>query len=100
LKAVAYTIFAVVLGLALIVGPVYVLTATKGQNITSTPPQWFSSSFSENLKEVEGTYADRPTASQMDVGFFAVTFVVALSIYLVLHRKLSDREYRAARFPF
>lgn len=99
MRAVVYAVFAIVLGLALTVGPVYVLTVTEGQDITSTP-QWFSKSFRENLMEVEGTYASEPAVSQIDVGFFVITFVVALSVYLIIRRKMPDREDKVSRFPF
>jgi len=99
LRAVAYTVFAIVLGLALTVGPVYVLTVTEGQDITPAP-QWFSKSFRENLKEVEGTYANKPTVSQIDVEFFAITFVVALSVYLIIRAKMPDRKHKVSRLPF
>lgn len=99
MKAIAYTVLAMILGLSIVVGPVVVLTATRGEDVLSEPPQWFSNSFKGNIREVEGTYENRSTVSQVDVGFLAIVSIAALLIYLVIGRMMPNREYKMSRFP-
>jgi hypothetical protein len=82
------TALAVVLGLALVLLPLFVLAETRPQNYA------FPQSLSEKFREVERPPSDAQNASESDIQVFAACFTVALVAYIFTRRRRPQHEYR------
>jgi hypothetical protein len=98
LKILLYCVVAVVLGLALTLVPLFTLAQVRPEG----DYEIMQPSLSERLEALEGTYGlDEPKYTSADIDVFAISFVVALVVYVLFKRKKPDRDYRRFRpHPF
>jgi hypothetical protein len=82
---------AAVLGLALTLVPLFMLAQIRPEGDYST----MQPSLSERMEALEGTYGlDKPKYTLADIDVFAISFVIALVVYVLFKRKRPDRDYR------
>lgn len=94
-KILVYFLVAVLLGLSLTLVP---LASIKAENGYNAIPQ----SIQERLKTLEGTHdSGATTYSSSDVEIFAISFVIALVVYLLFKHILPQHYYRRIRpYPY
>jgi branched-subunit amino acid ABC-type transport system permease component len=86
-KILTYFLVAVILGLLLTLVPLATIKAENGYNAM---PQ----SFREQLKALEGTRdSGGTTYSASDVEIFAISFVIALVVYLLVKSRMPHRRH-------
>jgi hypothetical protein len=90
-KILVYSLVAVLLGLSLTLVP---LATIKAQNSYNAIPQ----SIQERLKTLEGTHdSGATTYSASDLEIFAISFVIALLVYLLVKHLLPQHDYGRIR---
>ncbi|MDI6905211.1 MAG: hypothetical protein QMD13_06975 [Candidatus Bathyarchaeia archaeon] len=83
-KILVYSAVAVVLGLILTLVPLITLTEIQAEN------HYMAGSLSEQLEKLEGTYGlNAPKYSVAELEIFAISFVIALVVYVVFKRSSS-----------
>ena len=83
-KILVYSAVAVVLGLMLIIVPLITLAEIIAENHYAPV-----GSFCKELEKLEGTYGlDAPKYSAADLEIFAISFVIALVVYVLFKRRL------------
>ena len=89
-KTLLYSAAAVVLGLLLTLVPLITLAKIR--------PYYYHAmrnSLPEKLETLDGTYGFRGYSySAADVNVFAISFVVALVVYMLFKRRRPHRDYR------
>jgi hypothetical protein len=91
LKILVYCVVAVVLGLTLTLVPLFTLAQIRPEGDYSA----MQPSLSERMEALEGTYGlDEPKYTFADIDVFAISFVIALVVYVLFKRKQPDRDYR------
>lgn len=91
-KILVYSVFAVVLGLVLTLVPLFTLAETRPKDDYALMQPL---SLSERMETLEGTRGlDEPKYTFADIDVFAISFVIALVVYVLLKRRLPDRDYR------
>jgi branched-subunit amino acid ABC-type transport system permease component len=86
-KILLYSLVAVVLGLSLMLVPLITISEAKANSYLLTPEH-----LSRQLEKIEGTYS--PNA---DVEIFAISFVIALVVYLLFKHILPQHDYGRIR---
>ena len=90
-KILLYSLVAVILGLSLTLVPLATIKAENGYNA-------ISQSIQERLKTLEGTHdSGATTYSGSDVEIFAISFVIALVVYLLFKHILSQHDHGRIR---
>lgn len=82
-KTLLYSLVAVVLGLVLMLVPLITLGEVKANGAPL-----MSDYFSKQLEKIEQTYN-----SDVDLKIFAVSFAIALVVYLFVKHKMGSRDY-------
>ena len=89
-KILLYSAVAVVLGLLLTLVPLITVARIRSDHYLAMPK-----SLPENLETLDGTYSfEGYRYSAADVNVFAISFVVALVVYMLFKRRKSHRDYR------
>lgn len=83
-KTLLYSFVAVVLGLTLMLIPLITMTEVKANSYYHPMPDYLS----RQLEQIEGTYS-----SDIDFRIFAVSFAIALVVYLFVKHKMANRDY-------
>jgi hypothetical protein len=98
-KILVYSVVAVVLGLTLTLVPLFTLAEIRAKNDYATGQPLL---LPERMETLEGTYGlDEPKYTFADIDVFAISFVIALVVYVLFKRKLPDRDYQRFRpHPF
>jgi hypothetical protein len=97
-KSVIYILMATVLGLLITLVPLLAIGAESEHNGVLS-----SMRVGESMEMLEGRSYNMNIASSWsgELGFLAITFVVALVIYLLLRRKVQpDTRVRPIHYPF
>ena len=94
-KILLYSLVAVILGLSLTLVPLATIKAENGYNAI---PQ----SIQQRLKTLEGTHdSGAATYSGSDVEIFAISFVIALVVYLLFKHMLPPHDHGWIRpYPY
>ncbi|MGC9345985.1 MAG: hypothetical protein ACP5ER_04240 [Candidatus Bathyarchaeales archaeon] len=92
-----YSVVAVALGLFLTLVPLIIIAEIRVENRYAP-----SFSFSERLEKLEGDYGlNAPKYSVAELEIFAISFVIALVVYVLFKRRLPHHEYRGlAPYPY
>jgi hypothetical protein len=86
-KILTYSLMAIILGLSLTLVP---LATIKAENGYSAVQQ----SFQDRLETLDGTHdSGATTYSASDVEIFAISFVIALVLYLLVKSRMPRRHY-------
>jgi len=96
-KILVYLAVAVVLGLFLTLVPLITIAEIRVENDKAMPQ-----SFWEGLEKLEGThFLDASQYSDADLEIFAISFVIALVVYVLFKRRTPHHEYRGlAPYPY
>ncbi len=92
-KILVYLAVAVVLGLFLTLVPLITIAEIRVENEYAMPESLW-----EGLEKLEGTrFLDTSQYSDAGLEILAISFVIALVVYVLFKRRLTHHEYR--RFP-
>lgn len=96
-KILVYFAVAVVLGLFLMLVPLITIAEIRVENDHAIPRSLWA-----GLEKLEGDYdLDASKYSDIDLEIFAISFVVALVVYVLFKRRLPHHEYRGlAPYPY
>ncbi len=94
MKAIYYSIAAVIVGLALVWVPLVTFGEIKSQNYAG-----LNRLFPEQLEELQEPHSNAKDYSESDVEVLSVWFMVALGAYLLLKSKMSKYE-NAKLWPY
>jgi hypothetical protein len=90
-KILLYSLVAVILGLSLTLVPLATIKAENGYNA-------IQQSIQQRLKTLEGTHdSGATTYSGSDAEIFAISFVIALVVYLLFKHILPHHDYGRIR---
>ena len=84
----------IVLGLMIILIPLIALAELDVQNRISQPSYSQSKSLSDEFRGIEGSYGSGTSITLVtDLGPLAVSFVVAIAVYMVVRRRMPSRDH-------
>ena len=90
-KILLYSLVAMVLGLSLMLVPLITISKVKANDYLLMPEQ-----LSKELQGIEGTYQEKIEAiycQNVEVGIFAISFVIALVVYLLVKSVIPRHDY-------